>query len=65
MKSKGIERNVHTYTALMNVCIKCSKHSLALDTYRLMRQDKCIPNVVSDGVGGRGGGRQGWLVAGR
>ncbi|EFN58078.1 hypothetical protein CHLNCDRAFT_142373 [Chlorella variabilis] len=22
MKSKGIERNVHTYTALMNVCIK-------------------------------------------
>lgn len=38
MKVKGIERNVHTYTALMNVCIKCSKHSLALDTYKLMRQ---------------------------
>jgi pentatricopeptide repeat protein len=47
MKSKGIERNVHTYTALMNVCIKCSKHALALETYKLMRQDKCTPNVVT------------------
>ena len=33
--------------ALMNVCIKCSKHSLALDTYKLMRQDRCTPNVVT------------------
>ncbi len=31
----------------MNVCIKCSKHSLALDTYKLMRQDRCTPNVVT------------------
>lgn len=31
----------------MNVCIKCSKHALALDTYRLMRQDGCTPNVVT------------------
>lgn len=44
---KGVERNVHTYTALMNVCIKCSKHSLALETFKLMRQDKCVPNVVT------------------
>ena len=46
MKARGVERNVHTYTALMNVCIKCCKHSLALDTYRLMLADKCTPNVV-------------------
>lgn len=46
MKAKRIERNVHTYTALMNVLIKCSKHGLALDTYKLMRQDGCTPNVV-------------------
>ena len=32
---------------LMNVCIKCSKHTLALDTYKLMRQDRCTPNVVT------------------
>jgi pentatricopeptide repeat domain-containing protein 1 len=47
MKGKGIERNVHTYTALMNVCIKCSRHSLALETYKLMRHDRCLPNVVT------------------
>ena len=47
MKAKRIERNVHTYTALMNVLIKCSKHGLALDTYQVMRQDGCTPNVVS------------------
>eukprot|EP00887_Chlorella_sp_A99_P002575 scaffold6.g2575.t1 len=36
MKARGVERNVHTYTALMNVCIKCSKYGMALDTYKVM-----------------------------
>lgn len=49
MKAKGIERNVHTYTALMNVCIKCSKHTLALDTYKLMRQAS-LPARFSDAL---------------
>lgn len=26
MRQRNIERNVHTYTALMNVCIKASGH---------------------------------------
>lgn len=46
MQTRGVERNVHTYTALMNVLIKCSKHGLALDTYRLMRQVRWILKVV-------------------
>ena len=63
MKARGIERNVHTYTALMNVCIKCSRYALALDTFKLMRSDGCTPNVVGAGacvcVGGGGAWRGG------
>ncbi len=47
MADRGVERNVHTYTALMNVCIKCGKCQLALETYHQMRQDGCTPNVVT------------------
>ena len=38
MRAHNVERNVHTYTALMNVCIKCGKCPLAMDTYHHMRQ---------------------------
>ena len=31
----------------MNVCIKCGKCPLALETYHAMRQDGCQPNVVT------------------
>ena len=43
----GVERNVHTYTALMNVCIKCQNCAKALETYNTMRQSGCYPNVVT------------------
>ena len=43
----GVERNVHTYTALMNVCIKCQNCAKALETYNTMRQSGCFPNVVT------------------
>ena len=39
--------NVHTYTALMNVCIKGGRLPLALGAYRAMRADGCAPNVVT------------------
>lgn len=39
MRARGIERNVHTFSALMNVCIKCGQYKLALDVYREMRQE--------------------------
>ena len=47
MRLRNVERNVHTYTALMNVCIKCGNCPLALDTYHHMRQDGTHPNVVT------------------
>ena len=47
MRVRNVERNVHTYTALMNVCIKCGNCPLALDTYHHMRQDGTYPNVVT------------------
>ena len=47
MRLRHVERNVHTYTALMNVCIKCGNCPLALDTYHAMRADGTHPNVVT------------------
>ena len=38
---------MHTYTALMNVCIKCQNCPRALETYNTMRQSGCFPNVVT------------------
>lgn len=38
---------MHTYTALMNVCIKCQNCAKALETYNTMRQSGCYPNVVT------------------
>ena len=37
MRGRGIQRNVHTFSALMNVCIKCGQYRLALEVYREMR----------------------------
>lgn len=37
MQERGIPCNVHTYSALMNVAIKCGQYRLALDVYRDMR----------------------------
>jgi pentatricopeptide repeat domain-containing protein 1 len=37
MAERGIERNVHTFSALMNVCIKCGQYRRALDVYRDMQ----------------------------
>lgn len=38
MKAEGVERNVHTYSALMNVCIKCGQLQLSLEVYQQMMQ---------------------------
>ena len=46
MQRRGIPRNVHTHSALMNVCIKCGQLRAALDAWEDMRRDGCAPNVV-------------------
>ena len=54
MRERGIERNVHTFSALMNVCIKCGQYKLALDVYRDMRSLVCAGAQRGDAGGGRG-----------
>ena len=50
MRTRHIPRNVHTFTALMNVCIKCGRLPLALDVYASMRGAGCSPNVGEWGL---------------
>lgn len=48
MEQRGIARNVHTFSALMNVCIKAGQYQKALDVYtRDMQAEGCMPNVVT------------------
>jgi pentatricopeptide repeat domain-containing protein 1 len=47
MQRRGVQRNVHTHSALMNVCIKCGQLKLALDVWEDMQRDGIAPNVVS------------------
>ncbi len=42
MKAEGVERNVHTYSALMNVCIKCGQLQLSLEVYQQMLQVRAL-----------------------
>ena len=48
MVERGITRNVHTFSALMNVCIKAGQYQTALDVYlNGMQASGCQPNVVT------------------
>lgn len=37
MKSYGIACNIHTYSSLMNTCIKCGQYETAEDVYKAIR----------------------------
>ena len=47
MRGRGIPCNVHTYSALMNVCIKANELDLALDVYKQLLAEGCAPNLVT------------------
>ncbi|GIL48197.1 hypothetical protein Vafri_4883 [Volvox africanus] len=47
MVARGVPRNVHTFSALMNVCIKAGQHQAALDVWRELQEAGCQPNVVT------------------
>ncbi|KAG2441607.1 hypothetical protein HXX76_003227 [Chlamydomonas incerta] len=47
MVARGVPRNVHTFSALMNVCIKAGQHQAALDVWRELQEAGCRPNVVT------------------
>ncbi len=37
MRGRGIACNVHTYSALMNTCIKCGELEVALDVFEQLK----------------------------
>ena len=37
MRGRGIPCNVHTYSALMNTCIKCGELEVALDVFQQLK----------------------------
>jgi len=48
MVQRGIVRNVHTFSALMNVCVKAGQYQAALNVYlNDMQASGCQPNVVT------------------
>lgn len=47
MRSRGIEANIHTYSALMSVCVKCNECQLALDVYEQLKAEGLTPNMVT------------------
>eukprot|EP00775_Hariotina_reticulata_P007913 gene7913-8109_t len=47
MRSRAIPLNVHTYSALLNVCLKANELDLSLDVYAQMLAEGCTPNLVT------------------
>lgn len=47
MRSKAITLNVHTYSALLNVCLKANELDLSLDVYGRMLAEGVTPNLVT------------------
>ena len=44
MRSRGIALNIHTYTALINTCIKSGNYSLALDVFETLKVTAYSPS---------------------
>lgn len=44
MRSRGVACNVHTYSALMNTCIKCGELELALDVFYQLKVSNSMPH---------------------
>ncbi|GAX82650.1 hypothetical protein CEUSTIGMA_g10076.t1 [Chlamydomonas eustigma] len=47
MRERGVERNVHTYSALMNACIKANEAELAQYVFKQMEEEHVSPNLVT------------------
>ncbi len=60
MAARGVPRNVHTFSALMNVAIKAGQYGAALEVWREMEKARCRANV---GVGWERGWAGGTVVA--
>lgn len=49
MRGRGVPLNVHTYSALLNVCLKANELELGLDVYEQMLAEGVAPNLVRRG----------------
>jgi pentatricopeptide repeat domain-containing protein 1 len=47
MRARGVPLNTHTFSALINVCIKAGAPQLALDSYAQMLAEGLTPNLVT------------------
>ncbi|KFM28045.1 Pentatricopeptide repeat-containing protein, chloroplastic [Auxenochlorella protothecoides] len=47
MRARRVACNIHTYSALMGVCVKCGECDLALDVYRQALDEGLAPNAVT------------------
>jgi len=47
MRARGVPLNTHTYSAILNVCIKAGQAELALDVYSQMLSEGLVPNLVT------------------
>ena len=46
MRGRGIPCNVHTYSALMNTCIKCGELEVALDVFQQLKVGFILNQVL-------------------
>ncbi len=58
MEERGIPRNVHTFSALMNACIKAGHFHRALDVYEEMKEARCPLNIGEGSCNESRGSRQ-------
>jgi pentatricopeptide repeat protein len=47
MRSRGIQVNNHTYSALLNICVKTNELDLALDVFQQLLAEGLTPNIVT------------------
>lgn len=46
MRGRGITPNIHTYTALINTCIRSGDHSLALDVFQTLQVRRLVSMML-------------------
>lgn len=46
MRGRGITPNIHTYTALINTCIRSGDHTLALDVFKTLQVTSTTVNQL-------------------
>ena len=54
MRGRGVTPNIHTYTALINTCIRSGDHTLALDVFKTLQvslSQTCPKTLIAHAMG--------------